>query len=132
MIIRGGENVYPREIEDFLRSHPKVSDAAVYGVPHHKFGEEVAVALRLKEGESSTPEEITAFCKGQIASFKIPKHIQFVSEFPQTASGKLQKYKLRDRALQDFPALQAGAAENTASAMQAETKTGAADFADKR
>lgn len=107
MIIRGGENVYPREIEDFLRSHPKVSDAAVYGVPSHKFGEAVAVAIRLKEGESSTPEEITEFCKGQIASFKIPKYIQFVSDFPQTASGKLQKYKLRERALQDFPALQA-------------------------
>jgi fatty-acyl-CoA synthase len=122
MIIRGGENVYPREIEDFLRSHPKVSDAAVYGVPHHKFGEEVAVAIRLKEGESSTPEEITAFCKGQIASFKIPKHIQFVSEFPQTASGKLQKYKLRERALQDFPALQT----------TSETKTLTADHADGR
>ncbi|HEV3036950.1 MAG TPA: AMP-binding protein [Candidatus Angelobacter sp.] len=109
MIIRGGENVYPREVEDFLRSHPKISDAAVYGVPHHKFGEEVAAAIRLKDGESSTPEEIIAYCKGQIASFKIPKHIQFVSEFPQTASGKLQKYKLRERALQDFPSLQAAA-----------------------
>ena len=131
MIIRGGENVYPREIEDFLRSHPKVSDAAVYGVPHHKFGEEVAVAIRLKEGESSTPEEISGFCKGQIASFKIPKHIQFVSEFPQTASGKLQKYKLRDRALQDFPALQEAAEKSTAET-QVETRILAADVADRR
>jgi fatty-acyl-CoA synthase len=131
MIIRGGENVYPREIEDFLRSHPKISDAAVYGVPHHKFGEEVAVAIRLKEGESSTPEEIAGFCKGQIASFKIPRHIQFVSEFPQTASGKLQKYKLRDRALQDFPALR-GDAEKSTTPSQAETKTFAADVVDRR
>jgi fatty-acyl-CoA synthase len=105
MMIRGGENIYPREVEEFLRSHPKISDVAVYGVPHRKFGEEVAAAIRLKQGASATPEEIAAFCKGQIASFKIPKYIQFVSEFPQTASGKLQKYKLQERALQDFPAL---------------------------
>jgi fatty-acyl-CoA synthase len=105
MMIRGGENIYPREVEEFLRSHPKISDVAVYGVPHRKFGEEVAAAIRLKQGEAATPEEITAFCKGQIASFKIPKYIQFVSDFPQTASGKLQKYKLQERALQDFPAL---------------------------
>jgi fatty-acyl-CoA synthase len=105
MMIRGGENIYPREIEEFLRSHPKISDVAVYGVPHRKFGEEVAVAIRLKQGESATPEEITAFCKGQIASFKVPRYIQFVTDFPQTASGKLQKYKLQERALQDFPAL---------------------------
>jgi fatty-acyl-CoA synthase len=105
MIIRGGENIYPREVEEFLRRHTKISDVAVYGVPHRKFGEEVAAAIRLKPGVSATPEEINAFCKGQIASFKIPKHIQFVAEFPQTASGKLQKYKLRARALQDFPSL---------------------------
>jgi fatty-acyl-CoA synthase len=105
MMIRGGENIYPREVEEFLRSHPSISDVAVYGVPHRKFGEEVAAAIRLKQGASATPEEIALFCKGQIASFKIPKYIQFVSEFPQTASGKLQKYKLQERALQDFPAL---------------------------
>ena len=105
MMIRGGENIYPREIEEFLRTHPKVSDVAVYGVPHRRFGEEVAAAIRLKPGVSATAEEIVAFCKGQIASFKIPKYLQFVSEFPQTASGKLQKYKLQERALQDFPAL---------------------------
>jgi fatty-acyl-CoA synthase len=105
MIIRGGENVYPREVEEFLRLHPKISDVAVYGVPGRKFGEEVAAAIRLKHGESATAEEITAFCKGQIASFKIPQFIQFVQEFPQTASGKMQKYKLQERALHDFPAL---------------------------
>src|SRR5262249_43922298 len=105
MIIRGGENVYPREIEEFLRLHPKVSDVAVYGVPDRKFGEAVAAAIRLKQAETATVDEITAFCKGQIASFKIPKYIQFVQEFPQTASGKMQKYKLQERALQDFPAL---------------------------
>jgi len=107
MMIRGGENIYPREIEEFLRSHPKISDVAVYGVPHQRLGEEVAAAIRLKQGESVTPEEIMEFCKGQIASFKIPRYIQFVSEFPQTASGKLQKYKLQERACEDFPALRA-------------------------
>jgi fatty-acyl-CoA synthase len=112
MMIRGGENIYPREIEEFLRSHPKISDVAVYGVPHRKFGEEVAAAIRLKQGASATPEEVTAFCKGQIASFKIPKYIQFISEFPQTASGKLQKYKLQERALRDFPALRQETAES--------------------
>jgi len=111
MMIRGGENIYPREIEEFLRSHPKISDVAVYGVPHRRFGEEVAAAIRLKPGETATPEEIKAFCKEQIASFKIPKHVQFVSEFPQTASGKLQKYKLQERALKDFPALNEDSAE---------------------
>lgn len=105
MIIRGGENVYPSEVEEFLRLHPKVSDVAVYGVPGRKFGEEVAAAIRLKQGETSTPEEITCFCKGQIASFKIPKYIQFVQQFPQTASGKMQKYKLQERAKEDFPEL---------------------------
>jgi fatty-acyl-CoA synthase len=105
MMIRGGENIYPREIEEFLRLHPKISDVAVYGVPHRKFGEEVAAAIRLKQGETATAEEITSFCRGQIASFKIPKHIQFVQEFPQTASGKMQKYKLQESAPRDFPAL---------------------------
>ena len=113
MMIRGGENIYPREIEEFLRSHPKISDVAVYGVPHRKFGEEVAAAIRLKQGEQATPEEIAAFCKGQIASFKVPRYIQFVSEFPQTASGKLQKYKLRERALEDFPELKEQASDET-------------------
>jgi fatty-acyl-CoA synthase len=106
MMIRGGENIYPREIEEFLKSHPKISDVAVYGVTNRKFGEEVAAAIRLKRDESATPEEIVSFCTGQIASFKIPKYIQFVAEFPQTASGKLQKYKLQERALRDFPALE--------------------------
>src|SRR5882724_670877 len=106
MMIRGGENIYPREIEEFLRSHPKISDVAVYGVPNRRFGEEVAAAIRLKQDQSATPEEIVSFCTGQIASFKIPKYIQFVAEFPQTASGKLQKYKLQERALRDFPALE--------------------------
>ena len=111
MMIRGGENIYPREIEEFLRLHPKISDVAVYGVPHHKFGEEVAAAIRLKQGETATAEEITGFCRGQIASFKIPKYIQFVQEFPQTASGKMQKYKLQERARKDFPALGDDAAQ---------------------
>jgi fatty-acyl-CoA synthase len=125
MIIRGGENIYPREVEEFLRSHAKISDVAVYGVPHRKFGEDVAAAIRLKQGVSATADEITAFCQGQIASFKIPRHIQFVSEFPQTASGKLQKYKLQERALQDFPSLrdEATAASRADDNLSAKRKT---------
>lgn len=115
MIIRGGENIYPREVEEFLRSHPGISDVAVYGVPHRKFGEAVAAAIRLKAGACCTAQEITEFCNGQIAAFKIPRYIQFVSEFPQTASGKLQKYKLQERALQDFPELRESAASTVSS-----------------
>ncbi len=121
MIIRGGENIYPREIEEFLRRHPKISDVAVYGVPHRKFGEDVAAAIRLKPDESATAVEIAEFCKGQIASFKIPRYIQFVAEFPQTASGKLQKYKLQQRATEDFPELQQDSAIEPKGTKQAIT-----------
>jgi fatty-acyl-CoA synthase len=102
MIIRGGENVYPKEIEEFLRTHPKISDVAVYGVPSDKYGEEVAAAIKLKPGETATAEEIIAFCEANIARFKIPRLVQFVDAFPMTASGKIQKFILRERASVDF------------------------------
>ncbi len=96
MIIRGGENVYPREIEEFLYTHPKIKEVQVVGVPHSEYGEEVAAFIQLKEGEKATEEEIKEYCKENIARYKIPKYIFFVNEWPMTASGKIQKYKLRE------------------------------------
>lgn len=100
MIIRGGENIYPREIEEFLYRHPKVLDVQVIGVPDPKFGEEVMAWIILKEGETCTEEEIKEFCKGQIARYKIPRYVQFTDAYPMTASGKIQKYKLREKSEQ--------------------------------
>ena len=95
MIIRGGENVYPREIEDFLHRHPKILDVAVVGVTDAKYGEEVCAVIRLREGESANREEIIAFCQGQIAHYKIPRYVQFVDNFPMTVTGKVQKFIIR-------------------------------------
>ncbi len=100
MIIRGGENIYPREIEEFLYLHPKVLDVQVVGVPHEKFGEEVVAWIQLKEGETATVEEIREFCLGKIARYKVPKHIAFCDSYPMTASGKIQKYKLREQSME--------------------------------
>ncbi|GAB7389359.1 AMP-binding protein [Bacillaceae bacterium] len=99
MIIRGGENIYPREIEEFLYQHPKILDVQVVGVPDEKYGEEVMAWIILKEGEKATAEEIREFCKGKISRYKIPRYIEFCKEFPMTASGKIQKFKLRERAM---------------------------------
>jgi len=96
MIIRGGENVYPREIEEFLFRHSKIQDVAVFGVPDQRFGEQVAAWIKLREGQQSTPEEIREFCQGQIAHYKIPHYVQFVQDFPMTVTGKIQKFMMRD------------------------------------
>ncbi len=96
MIIRGGENVYPREIEEFLHAHDKISDVHVVGVPDEKYGEQVLAAIQLREGESATADELREYCAGKIARHKIPRYFEFVKEFPMTASGKVQKYKLRE------------------------------------
>jgi fatty-acyl-CoA synthase len=97
LIIRGGENISPKEIEDCLREHPAVADAYVYGVPDDYFGEVVAAAVRLTGAGASTPAgELTDWCAARLARFKVPKYVRFVSEFPMTASGKIQKYRLRD------------------------------------
>jgi len=98
MIIRGGENIYPREIEEFLYTHPKVLDVQVVGVPSTKYGEEVAAFIKLKEGYTADENEMRAFCKDKIAFHKIPAFFLFVTEYPTTASGKIQKYKLREEA----------------------------------
>lgn len=102
MIIRGGENIYPREIEEFLYSHPKILDVQVVGVPDSTYGEQVLACIRVKPGETLTVEEVKAYCDGKIARFKIPYYIQFVEDYPMTASGKIQKFKLREQAIQSF------------------------------
>ncbi|HET9388139.1 MAG TPA: AMP-binding protein [Steroidobacteraceae bacterium] len=97
MIIRGGENVYPREIEEYLYRHPKVLDVAVVGLPDPKYGEEVCAVIRLREGVTAMPEEIIEFCRGQIAHYKVPRYVRFVNAFPMTVTGKLQKYLIREQ-----------------------------------
>ncbi len=99
MIIRGGENIYPREIEEFLYTNPKVKDVQVVGVPSRKYGEETAAYIQLKQGETATEEEMKSFCKDKISFYKIPPFFFFVNEYPTTASGKIQKYKLRQDAV---------------------------------
>jgi fatty-acyl-CoA synthase len=96
MIIRGGENIYPREIEEFIYTHPKVSEVQVIGVPDLKYGEEVCAWVRLSTGQDATEDEIREFCRGQIATYKIPRYIRFTTEFPTTVTGKIQKYKMRE------------------------------------
>ncbi|RZF43365.1 hypothetical protein LSTR_LSTR001626 [Laodelphax striatellus] len=96
LIIRGGENIAPKEIEEHLEKHPAVREVHVYAVSDERLGEDVAVSVRLKEGATWSEQELEEFCKGQIAFFKIPKYVEFVEDFPKTASGKIQKYKLRE------------------------------------
>lgn len=100
MIIRGGENIYPREIEEFLFRHPQISGVQVFGIPHEKLGEEVCAWVLPKPGETPDPEEIRAFCKGQIAHYKIPAHVRIVDEIPMTITGKPQKFVMRDAMVQ--------------------------------
>lgn len=102
MIIRGGENIYPREIEEFLYSHPKVSDVQVIGVPDEKYGEEVMAWIKLKENEKSTEEEIKEFCKGQIAHYKIPRYVKFTDGFPMTVTGKIRKVEMRRISMEEL------------------------------
>ena len=99
MVIRGGENVYPREIEEFLYRHPKVQDVQVIGVPDKKYGEEICAWIKLREGQSATAEEIREFCRGQIAHYKIPRYIEFVGEFPMTITGKVQKFVMKEQTI---------------------------------
>ncbi|MBW3113081.1 MULTISPECIES: AMP-binding protein [Bacillaceae] len=100
MIIRGGENIYPREIEEFLYSHPKVLDVQVIGIPDEVYGEEVMAWIILKEGHKATSEEIREYCTGKISRHKIPRYIEFTDSYPMTASGKIQKFRLREQARQ--------------------------------
>ena len=96
MVIRGGENIYPREVEEFLFTHPSIREAQCFGVPDERFGEQLVAWVRVKEGSSLTEDEVRDFCRGKISHFKIPRYVRVVDEFPMTVTGKIQKYKMRD------------------------------------
>jgi fatty-acyl-CoA synthase len=101
MVIRGGENIYPREIEEFLYTHPDVLDAQVIGVPDAKYGEELMVWVRLRPGAPElTAESLRAFCAGQLAHYKIPRYVHIVEEFPMTVTGKVRKVEMRERSVE--------------------------------
>jgi fatty-acyl-CoA synthase len=96
MVIRGGENIYPREIEEFLFTHPSVEQSAVVGVPDKKYGEELCAWVKLKTGCACSETEIRDFCRGKLAHYKIPRYVKLVDSFPQTVTGKIQKFKIRE------------------------------------
>ena len=102
MISRGGEKVFPREVEDFLYTHPKISEVQVIGVPSRKYGEEVMAWVKLKPGEVATAAELQEFCKGKIAYFKIPAYFKFTEVFPMTVTGKIQKFKMREQSVKEL------------------------------
>jgi fatty-acyl-CoA synthase len=111
MIIRGGENIYPKEIEEFLYTCPKVKDVQVIGVPSKDYGEEVMAWIILKEGENATEQEIKDLVKSHMARHKTPKFVKFTDSFPMTASGKIQKYKMREAAIEELNLKDAAAIE---------------------
>ncbi len=102
MIIRGGENIYPREVEEFLYGHPDIADVQVIGIPSEKYGEEVMAWVKLREGAAATGDELAAWCKGKISSYKVPRHWKFVDSFPMTVTGKVQKFKMREVAVEEL------------------------------
>jgi fatty-acyl-CoA synthase len=110
MIIRGGENIYPREIEEFLYGHPAVADVQVIGVPDAKYGEEVCAWVKLKEGSELSEEELREYCRGKIATYKIPRYVRFTDEFPMTVTGKVQKYLMRESTAQELGLVEADTA----------------------
>jgi fatty-acyl-CoA synthase len=110
MLIRGGENIFPREIEDFLYTHPAIEQVEVIGVPDDKYGEEVCAWIKLRDGHTTTRDDILAFCKGKIAHFKIPRYVRFVDAFPMTITGKVQKFVMREQMAHELGA--GKAAEN--------------------
>ena len=119
MVIRGGENVYPREIEEFLYGHPQVQDVQVIGVPDDKYGEELCAWIMLRDGETATEDDIKAYCKGQIAHYKIPRYVKFVDGFPMTVTGKIQKFLMREQMVEEL-----GLGEDGAAAEQKEGPVG--------
>ena len=100
LIIRGGENIYPREIEEFLHTHPRIADVYVVGLPDERLGERVLAWVKLKAGESANEDEVREFCQGKIAHFKIPEFIRFVDAFPMTVTGKVQKFVIRQKEIE--------------------------------
>jgi fatty-acyl-CoA synthase len=110
MVIRGGENVYPREIEEFLYRHPKIQDVQVFGVPDARYGEEICAWVKVRPGETLTAEDVREFCRDQIAHYKVPRHIRFVDEFPMTVTGKIQKFIMRERMVSELGVKEAATA----------------------
>jgi fatty-acyl-CoA synthase len=102
MVIRGGENVYPREIEEYLMGHPDIADVQVVGVPDPRFGEELMACIVTRGGAALDRDAVAEFCRGKIAHYKVPRYVQVVSEFPMTVTGKVQKYKLREQAIEEL------------------------------
>jgi len=102
MVIRGGENIYPREIEEFLFRHPKIQSVQVFGVPDPKFGEELCAWIVVRAGEQMTEEEVRAFCRDQIAYYKVPRYVKFVDEMPMTVTGKVQKFVMREQMAEEL------------------------------
>jgi fatty-acyl-CoA synthase len=113
MIIRGGENIYPREIEEFLYTHPDVSDVQVIGVPDARYGEELMAWVKIREGAALTEDAVKQYCQGKIAHYKVPRYVKFTDEFPMTVTGKIQKFKMREQAVSDL-GLEAAAGMKTA------------------
>jgi fatty-acyl-CoA synthase len=111
MIIRGGENVYPREIEEYLHTHPSVLDVQVVGLPDERFGEEICAWVRLRPGSALTDEQLKEYCRGRIAHYKVPRYVVFVDEYPTTVTGKVQKYRLRELGVDRFNLAKAAATE---------------------
>jgi len=110
MVIRGGENVYPREVEEYLYRHPAVQDVQVFGVPDPKYGEEICAWIQLREGQTATADQIKDFCRGQIAHFKVPRYVRFVQEFPMTVTGKAQKFVMREQMIAELDIKEAATA----------------------
>ena len=102
MIIRGGENVYPREVEEFLYTHPDIVDVQVIGVPDIRYGEEIMAWVQLRDGTGTTTDDIKDFCRGTIAHYKVPRYIKITDSFPMTITGKVQKFKMRDQSIEEL------------------------------
>jgi fatty-acyl-CoA synthase len=102
MVIRGGENIYPREIEEFLYTHPKIADVQVFGVPDERYGEQLCAWINVQEGETLTEGEVVEFCRDRIAHYKVPRHIRFVETFPMTVTGKIQKFIMRQKMIEEL------------------------------
>jgi fatty-acyl-CoA synthase len=102
MIIRGGENIYPREVEEFLYTHPDIEDVQVVGVPDLKYGEELCAWVKLRPGGELTGEQVREFCTGKIAHYKIPRYVRVTEDFPMTVTGKVQKFKMRETSVAEL------------------------------
>jgi fatty-acyl-CoA synthase len=113
MVIRGGENVYPREIEEFLYTHPDVADVSVIGVPDERYGEELCAWVIARRGSQLDEDAVREYCRGRLAHFKVPRYVVFVDEFPMTVTGKVQKYKMREATIERL-GLQAAATVRSA------------------